>query len=276
VATEAFPAIIPPMPAGTLRLDRRDAVAILTIDRPEVHNAIDAATASAITDAVETVSADDAVRAVVVTGAGGKAFCAGADLRDVSGLMARPGASRSGWLGFSWLDLGKPSIAAIEGYCIGGGIELACWSDVRIAGRDAVFGALNRRVGVPWIDGGTQRLPRIVGLGNALYLMESAERIGAERALQMGLLQEVVEAGAALDRAIELAQRIAAFPRQSLLADRRGAHSTFGLPLAEGLELEQKLGGQAATDPELGDAVQRFIERDRTIGEGGAAGTVHP
>ncbi len=254
------------MPAANVRVERRGAVTLLVIDRPEVHNCIDAATADGVTETVETFGADPSAKVLVVTGAGDRAFCAGADLRDVEGLMRRPGASRTGWLGFSWLDPGKPTIAAIEGYCIGGGIELAVWCDIRVAGSGAVFGALNRRVGVPWVDGGTQRLTRSVGVGNALYLMESGERIDVDRALAMGLVQEVVAEGGALERALELADRIADYPQKSLLADRRAALATFGLPLEEGLGVEAKEGGEAAQDPELAEAVARFLRREAPSG----------
>ena len=248
------------MPAAKLRVERREAVTVLVIDRPEVHNCIDGETAGLIADAVETFASDPAARVLVVTGEGGRAFCAGADLRDIDGLMGRPDAARTGWLGFSWIDTGKPSIAAIEGYCVGGGIELAVWCDFRIAGSGAEFAALNRRVGVPWVDGGTQRLARSVGAGNALYVMESAERIDAEGALRMGLVQEVVEAGHALPRALELAERIASFPQKSLLADRRSALATFGLALEDGLRLEAEKGNETAADDELRRAVEAFLE----------------
>jgi enoyl-CoA hydratase len=252
------------MPAPTVRVERTDDdVTILTIDRPEVHNCIDGATADGITAAIEAFAEDPDSRVLLVTGAGGRAFCAGADLRDVDGLMRRPDARRTGWLGFSWLDPGKPAIAAIEGYCVGGGIELACWCDFRVAGAGAVFAALNRRVGVPWVDGGTQRLARSVGLGNALYLMESGERVDATRAKEMGLVQEVVPEGTSLDRALELARRIAAYPQQSLLADRRAALATFGLPLEDGLALEAEVGGETAATAELADAVRGFLDRPR-------------
>jgi enoyl-CoA hydratase len=120
----------------------------------------------------------------VVTGAGVRASCAGADLNAIDELMRRPEAARTGPLGFSGLEPGKPRIAAVERFCVGGGIELACWCDLRIAGEGAEFGALNRQVGVPWVDGGTQRMTRVVGQGNALYLIETGERIGgADRVL---------------------------------------------------------------------------------------------
>jgi enoyl-CoA hydratase len=193
------------MASDKLLVERRDAVVVLTINRPDVHNCIDAETADALSAAIEAFARSEGERVMIVTGAGGKAFCSGADLKTVEELMRRPGALRNAPLGFSNLEPAKPRIAAVEGYCIGGGIELACWCDFAIAGEEATFAALNRRSGVPWVDGGTQRMTRRIGLGNALYLMESGERIDAERARAMGLVQEVVPTGSALDRAVELA-----------------------------------------------------------------------
>jgi enoyl-CoA hydratase len=153
----------------------------------------------------------------------------------------------------------------VEGYCVGGGIELACWCDFRVAGEGAVFAALNRRVGVPWVDGGTQRLPRIVGQGNALYLIETGERIDARRAYHMGLVQEVVPEGRALDRGLELARLIATYPQKSLLADREATLGAWGRSLEEGLASEARGGLEAAQDPEMLEGTRRFA-RER---EGG-------
>jgi enoyl-CoA hydratase len=181
--------------------------------------------------------------------------------------VGRPGWAETGPLGFSGLEPGKPRIAAIEGYCVGGGVELACWCDLRIAGSGASFGALNRRFGVPWVDGGTQRLPRIVGLGNALYLLESGELIDAERALAMGLVQEVVPAGGVMERAIQLAERIAGYPQASLVADRENAVGALGMELQEGLRREAERGSVIASDPEMTRGVRRFlVERKRPGG----------
>ncbi|HEX2031385.1 MAG TPA: enoyl-CoA hydratase-related protein [Actinomycetota bacterium] len=265
------------MPAPKLLIERRAAVTVLTINRPEVRNCVDAETADLLTDAIEDFAAGDD-RVLVVTGTGDRAFCAGADLKAVEGLMRRPGAARTGPLGFSGLDPGKPTIAAVEGYCVGGGLELACWCDFRVAGEGAVFGALNRRVGVPWVDGGTQRLPRTVGMGNALYLIETGERIDARRGLEIGLVQEVVPAGSALGRAVELAERIAAWPQVSLRSDRRATSGSWGRTLGEGLAFEAEIGRAAALDEELTEGARTFVERGAAgeSGEGGAADALHP
>jgi enoyl-CoA hydratase/carnithine racemase len=235
----------------------------VVIDRPEVRNAIDAETAGMLAAVIGEFGREDRARVLVVTGAGTEAFCSGMDLRDLEGLLARTGL---GPLGFATLEPGKPRIAAIEGWCVGGGLELACWCDVRVAGRGARFGALNRRVGVPWVDGGTQRLPRIVGLGNALYLLESGQVIDADVAVRMGLLQEVVEEGASFDRAMELAAIIASHPPASLLADRASVAESFDVPLGEGLRREGDRGRDAA-GPEMEEGVRRYLmERERPGG----------
>jgi enoyl-CoA hydratase len=241
-------------------------VTVLTIDRAPVRNAIDAETAAMLAEAIGAFAEDREARVLVVTGRGREAFCAGADLADIDDLTGRPGWAETGPLGFSGLEPGKPRIAAIEGYCVGGGVELACWCDFRIAGRGAVFGALNRGVGFPWVDGGTQRLPRIVGLGNALYILETGELVEAERALAMGLVQEVVAAGTALERALELGARMASYPAASLLADRANAIDAFGLPLDEGLAREAERGGSAAYDPGMEEGVRRFLSRRKRPG----------
>jgi enoyl-CoA hydratase len=161
----------------------------------------------------------------------------------------------------------------VEGWCIAGGIELACWCDFTVAGNSARFAAFSRRWGVPWVDGGTQRMTRRIGVGNALYILETGEEVGAGRALEMGLVQEVVPAGRALPRALELAERIASYPQWSLRADRMSGAVALGVTLEEGLALEARTG-TSAEGPELRDGVRRFEERRRE--EGGAAGTRHP
>ena len=263
------------MASEKLLVEARGAITIVTINRPEVHNCIDAETADALTDAIESFARDADALVMVVTGAGERAFCSGADLKAVEELMRRPGAMRNAPLGFSNLEPGKPRIAAIEGFCIGGGIELACWCDFAVAGETSEFGAFNRRSGVPWVDGGTQRMTRRIGIGNSLYLMETGERIDAARASQMGLVQEVVPSGTALPRALELGERIAAYPQKSLLADRQAALETFGLSLEGGLQREGDLGHPTAYEPEFTEGVRRFSER-KEKGEGGTAGALHP
>src|SRR5919204_2609644 len=198
-----------------VEVENRDAVTVITINRPEVHNCFDGETADLMTQAVDEFTDDAAARVLVVTGAGDRGFCSGADLKAAGTLVARSEAPRTAPMGFAKLDPGKPTIAAIEGYCFAGGLELAAWCDFRIASETAEFGCLSRRWGVPYVDGGTQRFPRIVGLGNALYLLETGVRIDARRAFAIGFVQEVVEAGRALPRAPELAETVAAYPGQT-------------------------------------------------------------
>lgn len=244
-------------------MDRRDGVTVVTLNRPEVHNCIDAETAGLLADAIRAFADDAEAAAMVLTGAGGRAFSSGADLRVVDGLFGREDAAETGPLGFARLDPGKPTLAAIEGHCYAGGLELACWCDVRIAAESATFGVLNRRWGIPLVDGGTQRLPRIVGIGNALYLIQTGVRIESQRALQMGLVQEVVSDGSALDRALELAGHLSGYPEASLRADRAGALATFGTTLEEGLALEAERGLASAEEPGMAEGLRRFAEGDR-------------
>lgn len=234
-----------------MRVERRDAIVVVTIDRPEVHNCVDTATADALEDAVRSFDADDAQRVLVLTGAGGKSFCSGADLKHP------PRFREAGPMGISRLEVSKPTIAAIGGYCFAGGLELACWCDFRIADETSTFGVLNRRWGVPLIDGGTQRLPRIVGLGNALYLIETGVRIDVATALRMGLVQEVVPAGSHLDRALELATHLAAYPQASLVADRASALA------ADGIEAEARRGEATLADLDMVAGLERFRTGDR-------------
>jgi enoyl-CoA hydratase len=254
-----------------LLVKRNGPVTVLTLNRPEVRNCIDAETAGLLSDAIEAFAADDDALVLVVTGAGGQAFCSGADLKDIEAIVDRAGGSRRAPLGFSDHEPEKPRIAAVEGWCIAGGIELACWCDFAVAGQGATFAAFSRRWGVPWVDGGTQRMTRRVGIGNALYLLETGQEVDADRAMAMGLVQEVVPAGQALRRAKELAERIANYPSASLMADRASAVEGFGRPLEEGLAIEAR-GGRAAEGDQLRGGVKRFVEK----GEGGAAGTLHP
>ena len=177
----------------------------------------------------------------VLTGAGDDAFCAGADLKDIESLGPRIDLPE-GPLGFTRLTAAKPTIAAISGWCLAGGLELALWCDLRIATPGSTFGLFERRWGVPLVDGGTQRLPRVIGMGRALDLILTGRPVEAEEALRIGLVNEVAEPGKHLERALELAERIAAFPQETMLADRRAAIEGFGLPLSDGLALEHRLG----------------------------------
>lgn len=240
-----------------VRTEKREAITIVTIDRADVHNAVDSETAQQLEDAARGFDADDSARVMILTGAGDKSFCAGADLKAAGTLLGRPGANESGPMGISRLAVSKPTIAAIGGYCYAGGLELACWCDFRVADETSTFGVLNRRWGVPLIDGGTQRLPRIVGLGNALYLIETGARIDVQAALRMGLVQEVVPAGTHLVRALELAAHVAGYPQSSLLADRASAIAL------DGIEAEADRGEATLADPEMFAGLERFRLHDR-------------
>lgn len=230
--------------------ETRETTAILTIDRPERRNAVDAATAAELLAGLRRFEADEELRVMVLTGAGDQAFCAGADLKALAeagtevpaDVVERVAGRPEGPMGFTRLVAAKPVIAAIGGWCLAGGLELALWCDLRIAGRSSRLGYPERRWGVPLIDGGTLRLPRIVGLGRALDLILTGRIIDADEALDWGLLTEVVDDGRHLDRALELAAAIARFPQRTMLSDRRSAIEGSTLPLAEGLELEAKLG----------------------------------
>jgi enoyl-CoA hydratase len=221
--------------------ERIGAAAVVTIDRPERRNAIDGPTATELREAFERFCADDEARVLVVTGGGDAAFCAGADLKAIDSFAPRMG-DPGGPLGFTRLTSPKPAIAAISGWCVAGGLEVALWCDLRIATETAQFGCLERRWGVPLIDGGTQRLPRIVGQGRALDLVLTGRTVDAQEALAIGLVTEVVPAGRHLERALELAERLAGFPQETLLSDRRALLAGSGRPLDEGLAIEAREG----------------------------------
>jgi enoyl-CoA hydratase len=230
--------------------DRDGPAAILTIDRPERRNAVDGPTAAALLAGFERFCAEDDAAVLVLCG-GPDAFCAGADLKAIDTLDAdAPG----GPLGFTRLHSPKPTIAAVGGWCVAGGFELALWCDLRIAADGATFGCLERRWGVPLIDGGTQRLPRIVGQGRALDLVLTGRTVDAEEALAMGLVTEVVPAGTEREAAVALAHRLAAFPQATLRSDREALLRGAGLELDQGLTLEAHLGRAVLTDAVAGAA----------------------
>jgi enoyl-CoA hydratase len=224
-----------------VRYERRGAAALLTIDRPERRNAVDGPTAEALKEGYRQFEADDDARVLVLTGGGDEAFCAGADLKNLESLGPRM-ADPAGPLGFTRLTPTKPTIAAISGWCLAGGFELALWCDLRVAGETARLGFPERRWGVPLIDGGTQRLPRIVGLGRGLDLILTGRIVDATEAAAMGLLTEVVAPGRHVERALEMAEGLAAFPQDTMLADRRAAIEGLGLPLEAGLAIEAQSG----------------------------------
>jgi enoyl-CoA hydratase len=251
-----------------VRYERAGAAAIVTIDRQHRRNAIDGDTAALLYEAYTRFEADDGARAMVLTGAGGVAFCAGADLKATETMAGRL-SSREGPMGFTRLTASKPTIAAISGYCLAGGLELALWCDLRIATEDSALGYPERRWGVPLIDGGTQRLPRIVGLGRALDLILTGRMVGAREAFEMGMLTEVVPPGGHLQRALQIAEGLAGFPQSTMLADRRAAIEGLGLSLEQGLALEARSGPEVFAEGARGAA--RFAAGE---GRGGAGAGV--
>jgi enoyl-CoA hydratase len=239
-----------------VRYERRGSAALVTIDRPERHNAVDGATAQALLEAFERFCADDEAAVLVLTGAGGAAFCAGADLKAIETLdVDAPG----GPMGFTRLASPKPTIAAISGHCLAGGLELALWCDLRVATPGSTFGCPERRWGVPLVDGGTQRLPRVVGMGRALDLILTGRTIAADEALSIGLLTRVADDAPAA--ALTLAEEIAAFPQDTVRSDRTAALEGFGLPLHEGLAIEARLGRERLRTAH--DGAARFGDRAR-------------
>src|ERR671930_1013942 len=221
--------------------ERVGAAAVVTIDRQERRNAVDGPTAELLQEAYDRFEADDDARVMVLTGAGGVAFCAGADLKNIESFGPRMDDPR-GPLGFTRDTATKPTIAAISGWCLAGGLELALWCDLRIATETAALGFPERRWGVPLVDGGTQRLPRIVGQGRGLDLILTGRIVGAEEALAMGLLTEVVAPRKHLERALEMAEGLAGFPQDTMLADRRAALPGARVPLVEGVAPAGKSG----------------------------------
>lgn len=233
-----------------------DAVRVVRIDRGARRNAIDSVTAERLHAELTAFDADPAAKVAVLTG-DTESFCAGADLGDL------PKLRDSGPLGPTRLALSKPVLAAIEGWCVAGGVELAAWCDIRIAGANARFGCLERRWGVPLIDGGTVRLPRIVGLGRALDLILTGREFGAEEAERMGFVNRLVPAGSALDAAIEMATGIAASPWNAVVHDRASVYEGLGLGLVEGLANEDAHGRRVIFDPGFQEGVDRFVAHQR-------------
>jgi enoyl-CoA hydratase len=251
-----------------VRYERRGSATIITIDRQHRRNAVDGDTAAMLHEGYLRFEEDEQARVLVLTGAGGVSFCAGADLKSTETMAGRL-MSREGPMGFTRLTPSKPTIAAISGFCLAGGLELALWCDLRIATEESTLGYPERRWGVPLIDGGTQRLPRIVGLGRALDLILTGRMIGAREALEMGLLTEIVPTGAHLERALALAEGLAGFPQRTMLADRRAAIEGLGMTLGEGLALEAKAGPEVFEDGARGAA--RFAAGEGRGGAGAGA-----
>ena len=258
---------------SNVRYERVGAASVVTIDRPERRNAVDPETADELLEAYRSFEGDDDARVMVLTGEGDEAFCAGADLKSVAAARTDEGIAEQwlkprphGPLGFTRITSPKPTVAAISGYALAGGLELALWCDLRIGTETAKLGFPERRWGVPLIDGGTQRLPRIVGMGRALDLILTGRIVEAEEALAMGLLTEVVAPGKHLERALEMAEGLAKFPQETMLADRRSALEGVGLSLEDGLAREAEIGGAVSGVGVKGAA--RFAAGEGRGGEG--------
>jgi enoyl-CoA hydratase len=225
-----------------IRYDIEGPIAVVTIDRPERRNAVDRDHAKALASAFRRFEEDEDRSVAVLTGAG-DTFCAGADLHAVAeGRGNRVTATGDGPMGPTRLQLSKPVIAAIEGYAVAGGLELALWCDLRIVGAGAILGVYCRRWGVPLIDGGTVRLPRLIGQGRAMDLILTGRGVGADEALTMGLVTRVVAAGRARAEAVLLARELAALPQRCLRSDRRAALDQWGLTESAAMEREYELG----------------------------------
>ena len=252
---------------NSILVERDHKVWTVTLNRTDVRNAVDGPTARALTQALRDFDADTQACVAVLTGAGGQ-FCAGADLKAVAaGLTDNPLAlalntdiQADGPMGPTRLQLRKPVIAAVEGHAVAGGRELALWCDLRVASSTAVFGVYCRRFGVPLIDGGTVRLPRLIGESRALDLILTGRAVPADEALALGLANRVVPAGQALPAAIELATQIAAFPQQCMRNDRASVAAQHGLPLRDALAQEFALGMRTLQSGESVRGAQRFTD----------------
>jgi enoyl-CoA hydratase len=233
-------------------------VAIVTIDRPEVRNAVDGPTAAALAAAFRRFDADEALSVAVLTGAGGT-FCAGADLKAVStGAGLAVVEDGDGPMGPTRMLLGKPVIAAVEGWAVAGGLELALWCDLRVAAADAVFGVFCRRWGVPLVDLGTIRLPRLIGQSHALDMILTGRGVSGEEAVRMGLVNRVVEKGKAREAAVALAHDIARFPQRCMRADRMSAHEQWSLSWPDAIRNEFRHGYAVITSGETLAGATRF------------------
>ncbi len=250
------------MAGSTVRTAGDQDVFIVTIDRPEVRNAIDGPTARALAEAFRRFDADRSFAVAILTGADG-CFCSGADL-----ATFQPGHERSlivdeagdAPLGISRMFMNKPVIAAVEGYAVAGGLELAIWCDLRVAAEGSVFGVFNRRWGIPLIDGGTVRLPRLIGHGRALDMILTGRAVEAAEALRIGLVDRLVPAGEALDEAHRLAHQIASHPQECARSDRLSLYEQYSLSTSDALRNETQLGLEVLRSGESEAGATRFVD----------------
>lgn len=241
-------------------IEKKEAVWIIILNRPERRNAVDRQMADQLADAFREFEAADEASVAVLWGAGG-CFCAGADLKSFSkgtGNRLNPDMSQDGPMGPTRMFLSKPVIAAISGFAVAGGLELACWCDLRVVEKDAVFGVYCRRYGVPLIDGGTQRLPRLIGMSRAMDMILTGRPVSAQEAYTIGLANYVVETGTSRPEAERIALQLTQHPYQCLKSDREAVYRGFHLPLSEALDLEFRLGMRVIESGEALQGAQRF------------------
>lgn len=241
-------------------VERKERVTVVTIERVERRNAVDAATAGELDEAFSAFDRDPDQRVAILTGAGGT-FCAGADLQAIAAsedARSRVATDRPGPMGPTRRELSKPVLAAIDGHAVAGGLELACWCDLRIASRSAVFGVYCRRFGVPLVDGGTVRLPRLIGHSRAMDMILTGRGVDAAEALEFGLVNRLVDDGAALDSALEIARSLADLPQHCLRNDRRSLQDQWHMPMAAALDRERELGLATLASQEAVTGAERF------------------
>jgi enoyl-CoA hydratase/carnithine racemase len=259
-----------PISRTTIRFETDGPVATVTIDRPRMRNAVDAHTADELAECFMRFDADKKLAVAVLTGAG-ETFCAGFDLKALAAGQGRVSRGGRGPMGPTRMVLDKPVIAAIEGYAVAGGLELALWCDLRVAARNATLGVFSRRFGVPLIDLGTMRLPRMIGQGRAMDLILTGRPVPAVEAFQFGLVERLVEPGQALAAAKTLAREIAAFPQRALRADRRSALEQWSLSHGDAIKAEFRRGRAVIESGESEEGARRFVAGAGRHG-GGAAG----
>ena len=246
-------------------LEKSEGILTVTINRPERRNAVDRETADLLVEAFDEFEEDRNLLVAVLTGNGGN-FCAGADLKAVARGDHQEAnrldcdMSKPGPMGPTRMRTTKPVIAAVSGYAVAGGLELACWCDLRVAERDAVFGVFCRRYGIPLIDGGTQRLPRLIGMSRALDMILTGRPVGGEEAFSIGLANRLVETGKAREEAVELARRIAVHPQACMIGDRLSVYRGFNLSMEAALEQEFRMGREVISRENLQTGATKFLQ----------------
>ncbi|WP_420427024.1 crotonase/enoyl-CoA hydratase family protein [Algiphilus sp.] len=260
--------------SDSIVVEQEGAVRVISINAAARRNAVDGPTAAALAEAFRAFEADESSAVAVLSGVGAH-FCAGADLKAVASGDAeranRIASDGDGPMGPSRMQLSKPVIAAVSGYCVAGGLELAAWCDMRVADRTAVFGVFCRRFGVPLIDGGTVRLPRLIGMSHAMDLILTGRAVEAEEALRMGLVNRLVDAGKAREAAVALGQQLAAFPQQCLRGDRLSAYAQWGLSEDDAMAQEFQHGLKTLQSGETVAGAGRFSEGTGRHGQFGDA-----